>query len=183
MVKPTWEEYAPEEKDLVIESDPGMAFGTGTHETTSMCIKLMEKYVKPGDMVLDVGCGSGILSVAASLLGAGNTLAVDIDPEAVKVASENVVLNGCSDRVAVMEGNLVEGIDFKAHVVAANLMADLVMMLSSHVALHLLPGGIYISSGILTEKEKIVSDAIVKCGFRIIEVIHDGMWCAIAATL
>ncbi|MCI7147140.1 MAG: 50S ribosomal protein L11 methyltransferase [Firmicutes bacterium] len=183
VVKPTWEEYAPEEKDLVIEIDPGMAFGTGTHETTSMCIKLMEKYVKPGDMVLDVGCGSGILSVAASLLGAGNTLAVDIDPEAVKVASENVVLNGCSDRVAVMEGNLVEGIDFKAHVVAANLMADLVMMLSNHVASHLLPGGIYISSGILTEKEKIVSEAIVKCGFRIIEVIHDGMWCAIAATL
>ena len=183
MVKPTWEEYAPEEKDLVIEIDPGMAFGTGTHETTSMCIKLMEKYVKPGDMVLDVGCGSGILSVAASLLGAGNTLAVDIDPEAVKVASENVVLNGCSDRVAVMEGNLVEGIDFKAHVVAANLMADLVMMLSNHVASHLLPGGIYISSGILTEKEKIVSEAIVECGFRIIEVIHDGMWCAIAATL
>ena len=82
-----------------------------------------------------------------------------------------------------VEGNLVEGIDFKAHVVAANLMADLVMMLSNHVASHLLPGGIYISSGILTEKEKIVSEAIVKCGFRIIEVIHDGMWCAIAATL
>ena len=125
VVKPTWEEYAPEEKDLVIEIDPGMAFGTGTHETTSMCIKLMEKYVKPGDMVLDVGCGSGILSVAASLLGAGNTLAVDIDPEAVKVASENVVLNGCSDRVAVMEGNLVEVIDLKAHLESKNHMADL----------------------------------------------------------
>lgn len=181
VVKPTWETYEALPEDLVIEIDPGMAFGTGTHETTSLCLKLMEKYVKPGDKVLDVGCGSGILSIGASLLDAGETLAIDIDPEAVKVSGENVALNNCSDKVTVQQGNLVDGIDFKANVIAANLMADLVMMLSEHAAKHMLRGGVYISSGILVEKEKLVAETIEKCGFEILEIREDGMWCAIAA--
>lgn len=181
VVKPTWETYDAKPDDLVIAIDPGMAFGTGTHETTSLCLKLMEKYVKPGDKVLDVGCGSGILSIGASLLEAGETLAIDIDPEAVKVSNENIVLNNCHERVIVRQGNLVEGIDFKADVVAANLMADLVMLLSEHVAKHLNDGGVYISSGILVEKQELVAETIKKCGFDILEIKEDGMWCAIAA--
>lgn len=181
VVKPTWESYEPENGEKVIEIDPGMAFGTGTHETTSLCLKLMEKYMKPGDHVLDVGCGSGILSIGAALSGAEKTLAIDIDPEAVKVSEENIELNKCRDRVDVRQGNLIDGVDFKADIVLANLMADLVKMLSGYVSSALKPGGIYISSGILIEKEEEVSGVIKDCGFDIIEVQRDGMWCAIAA--
>lgn len=184
VVKPSWEEYRAEPDDLVIEIDPGMAFGTGTHETTSLCMKLMEKYF--GEFgenvkVLDVGCGSGILSIAASLLGAGEVLGVEIDKDAVQVARENVQLNKCDDNVRVIEGDLTKGIDFKGDIIVANLMADLVMMLSKSARDHLEDGGIFISSGILTDKEKVVSEAITDAGFTIEEVMVDGEWCAIAA--
>ena len=184
VVKPSWEEYRAEPDDLVIEIDPGMAFGTGTHETTSLCMKLMEKYF--GEFgenvkVLDVGCGSGILSIAASLLGAGEVLGVKIDKDAVQVARENVQLNKCDDNVRVIEGDLTKGIDFKGDIIVANLMADLVMMLSKSAREHLEDGGIFISSGILADKEKVVSEAITDAGFTIEEVMVDGEWCAIAA--
>ena len=184
VVKPSWEEYRAEPDDLIIEIDPGMAFGTGTHETTSLCMKLMEKYF--GEFgenvkVLDVGCGSGILSIAASLLGAGEVLGVEIDKDAVQVARENVQLNKCDDNVRVIEGDLTKGIDFKGDIIVANLMADLVMMLSKSARDHLEDGGIFISSGILTDKEKVVSEAITDAGFTIEEVMVDGEWCAIAA--
>lgn len=182
-VKPTWHQYLPDENELIIEIDPGMAFGTGTHETTSLCMKLMEKYIKEGDAVLDVGCGSGILSIGAALLGAGEVLAVDIDPEAVEVSKENVAKNGCRDKVSVKIGNLAEGLDFKADMVLANLMADLVMNLSRHVGKVLRKDGIYISSGILTEKKEQVAAVIEECGFEIKEIREDGMWCAIAAVM
>ncbi|MFR8235902.1 MAG: 50S ribosomal protein L11 methyltransferase [Anaerovoracaceae bacterium] len=181
VVKPTWETYQAALGEKVIEIDPGMAFGTGTHETTSLCLKMIEKYMNTGDKVLDVGCGSGILSIGAALLGASEVLAVDIDPEAVKVSGENVALNNCQEKVSVQYGNLVDGIDFKANIVAANLMADLVMTLSSYVARHMTADGTYISSGILIEKEEQVAKVISDCGFVIKEIMEDGMWCAIAA--
>ncbi|MBQ9708236.1 MAG: 50S ribosomal protein L11 methyltransferase, partial [Firmicutes bacterium] len=200
VVKPSWEDYSPAAGDLVIEIDPGMAFGTGTHETTSLCMKLLEKYMgasaadkdkKSEDVkgsaegwglkVLDVGCGSGILSIAAARLGAGDVLGVEIDEDAVLVARENVELNGCSEGVKVIQGDLTKGIDYKADIIVANLMADLVMMLAGSAKAHLAPGGIFISSGILTDKEEIVSSAIVEAGFEIVEVAEDGEWCAIAA--
>lgn len=181
VVKPTWETYQAALGEKVIEIDPGMAFGTGTHETTSLCLKMIEKYMNTGDKVLDVGCGSGILSIGAALLGASEVLAVDIDPEAVKASGENVALNNCQEKVSVQYGNLVDGIDFKANIVAANLMADLVMTLSSHVARHMTADGTYISSGILIEKEEQVAKVISDCGFVIKEIMEDGMWCAIAA--
>lgn len=184
VIKPTWEEYEKQaEEELVLEIDPGMAFGTGTHETTTLCIKLLEKYTDKDDAVLDVGCGSGILSIAAALLGINNILGVDIDPVAVDVSKENVELNGFSDVVRIQYGDLTKGIDYKADVVVANLMADLVMMLSCDVAKHLKGKGIFISSGILIEKRDQVSEAIRNNGFEVVEVLEQGDWCAIAAKL
>lgn len=180
-VKPTWENYTPSAGELVIEIDPGMAFGTGTHETTSLCLALLEKYLQPGERVLDIGCGSGILSIGAALLGASAVLAVDIDPQAVFVSRENVALNGCEAVVRVQQGDLTKGLDFEADLIAANLMADLVIMLSPHAGQHLRRGGLYISSGILAEKCAEVEAAIREAGFAIEEIRQDGMWCAIAA--
>lgn len=184
VVKPTWEAYEKKGDELVIEIDPGMAFGTGTHPTTSLCVKLLEKYIEsPDDVVLDVGCGSGILSIASALLGVKKTVGVEIDPVAVDVARENVERNGLADRVEVLQGDLTKGLDLKADIVAANLMADLVMMLSADVAKHLRGRSIYISSGILIEKQEQVVRAIRDCGFRILEILEEGEWCAVAAAL
>ncbi len=184
VIKPTWEAYENKENELVIEIDPGMAFGTGTHPTTSLCVKLLEKYIEPGkDAVLDVGCGSGILSIASALLGAKDVLAVDIDPIAVEVSKENVNLNHLFEKISVIEGDLTKGLQFRADVVAANLMADLVMMLSKDVAAHLKGKSIYISSGILIEKQAEVVAAIEACGFHILDIMEEGEWCAIAAQI
>lgn len=181
VVKPTWEDYQAKENELVVEIDPGMAFGTGTHETTSMCIQALEKYVRSGDSVLDVGCGSGILTIAAARLGCEAALGIEIDSDAVEIAKSNVLLNGLSSKIQIQYGDLTKGVDYQADIVVANLMADLVIMLSSDACKHLKPNGIYISSGILNEKEEIVSEAIRNAGFEIIEVLHKNDWCAIVA--
>ncbi|MCI9639659.1 MAG: 50S ribosomal protein L11 methyltransferase [Emergencia sp.] len=179
VVKPTWESYERQGDEKVIEIDPGMAFGTGTHETTSLCVKMLEKYQKESDKVLDVGCGSGILSIAAAILGAEDVLGVDIDPVAVEVAAENIELNGVANVAKAQYGDLTKGIDYKADIVVANLMADLVMMLSEDVARHMQPGGLFISSGILVEKEVQVTEHLRSQGFGIVEVREDGGWCCI----
>lgn len=179
VIKPTWEPYTAKEGELVIELDPGMAFGTGAHETTVLCLELMEKYLKPGQKVLDVGCGSGILSIAADLMGSGDVLAVDIDPDAVEVAKENIK----SDRVKVVQGDLITGIDFRADIIVANLSIDLLELLSPSVGKHLEADGIYISSGILREKREQAKAIVEEAGFRIVEIIEKGEWCAIGAAL
>jgi ribosomal protein L11 methyltransferase len=193
VVKPTWEPYEPAEGEAVVEIDPGRAFGTGTHETTSLCIRALEDCIPKaaeeggtdasGVSVLDVGCGSGILSLAAYKLGARNILGIEIDPAAVEVARENVALNGLSDAIEVREGDLTKDLpeDAKYRVVVANLMADLVIMLSKDVRRHILPGGYYISSGILTEKEPAVRAAVEAAGFTVTGVPVDGEGCAIVA--
>lgn len=186
VVKPTWEDYQASGGEVVIQIDPGMAFGTGTHETTSLCLKMLERYLgenPAAKKVLDVGCGSGILSIGAALLGCADVLGVEIDEDAVKVAEENVALNQVQDQVRIMRGNLIEGIDFKADVLVANLMADLVITLAERAGTHLETGGVFISSGILLEKKDKVSAAIEAAGFEIIEIAEDGEWCAIAAKL
>lgn len=183
VVKPTWETYDNVEGYKVIEIDPGMAFGTGTHETTSLCVKMLDKYQKASDKVLDVGCGSGILSIAAALLGAKDVLGVDIDPIAVEVAVENLELNKVENVARAQFGDLTKGVDYKANIVVANLMADLVMMLANDVAKHMEPDGYFISSGILVEKEEVVADHLKEQGFRIVEIKEDGLWCAIVATI
>ena len=197
VVKPTWEEYEAKADELILQIDPGMAFGTGTHETTSLCMKQLEKYIgeRTGGIsccaqmgtdvqmpkVLDVGCGSGILSIAAALLGCTDVLGVEIDEDAVEVAKENVALNSVEGAVKVQQGDLTKGIDYKADIIVANLMHNLVMMLAPSAKKHLAKDGIFISSGILTEKRDQVADAIKKAGFEILEIPEDGEWCAIAA--
>lgn len=179
---------------FVIEIDPGMAFGTGTHETTSLSLRLMEKYVKPGDKVLDVGTGSGILAIAAAKLGAEDVLGIDIDEDAVRVANENInnnlqvgtipnekIASGTVPSAKAVVGDLTEGIDFTADVVVANLLADLVMKLTSSVAKHMADDAIYITSGILIEKQKQVAECLTENNFTIVEILEDGEWCAIAA--
>ena len=199
VVRPSWESYDARPGDLVIEMDPGMAFGSGLHETTSMCIRALEKILAGGSesgrpqtadaeedgcrgmKILDVGTGTGILAIAGVLLGADEALGIDIDPDAVRVAGENIEKNGLSDKITAQYGDLTEGVDYKADIVVANLMADLVMRLSPAAAGHLAKGGWYVTSGILDIKEDIVSEAIREAGFAIEEVLHDGEWCAVVA--
>lgn len=192
VVKPGWEDYEAEDGELVIEMDPGMAFGSGLHETTSMCIKALEKDLGSGSeksydpfrypiKVLDVGTGTGILAMAAVLLGADEALGIDIDDEAVRVANENIAKNRLEGRICIRHGNLMDGIDYAPDIIVANLMADLVMMLSPAAAAQLRPGGIYITSGILDIKEAAVKKTIEESGFDIIEVLADGEWRAVVA--
>ena len=184
VVRPSWEAYDPKPEDLVIEMDPGMAFGSGLHETTSMCIKALEKILADGCggiKILDVGTGTGILAIAGALLGADEALGIDIDTDAVRVANENIEKTGLADRITAQYGDLTEGVDYKADILVANLMADLVMRLSPAAAGHLERGGWYVTSGILDIKEETVSRAIREAGFAIEEVLHDGEWCAVIA--
>ncbi len=184
LIKPTWEQLTDAgSQDIVIEIDPGMAFGTGTHETTSMCIEMLDAWIRPGMRVLDAGCGSGILSIAAAKLGAADVLGVDIDETAVEVAKENIALNHMEQAARAEYGDVTEGVDYKADLCVANLMAELLCMITPDVPAHLTPGGLYISSGILVEKEQLVLDALKSSGFRIQEVREKGEWCCIAASL
>ena len=181
VVKPEWEEYSPQEGEIVIEIDPGMAFGTGTHETTSMCINQIEKNLKAGDRVIDIGSGSGILSMAAVLLGAEKATEVDLDPVAVRVALENVELNNLQDKIEILHGNLTDVIREKADIVVANIMADIILILLEDVREFIKDDGLFISSGIIQEKRAAVEARLLEKNFSIVEVETKGEWCAITA--
>ncbi|WP_316571972.1 50S ribosomal protein L11 methyltransferase [Neobacillus sp. YIM B06451] len=182
-VVPTWEEYTPVNSDeLIIELDPGMAFGTGTHPTTVMCIQALERTVKQGDEVIDVGTGSGVLSIAAALLGASSIKAYDLDEVAVKSARLNIKLNKVQDRVLVAQNNLLDGIEERsADVVVANILAEVILRFTDDVARVLKPGGTFIASGIIQAKKDLVKDAIINEGFSIVETIVMEDWVAIIA--
>ena len=183
VVKPTWEDYEVQSGDLVIELDPGMAFGTGTHETTTMCMRELEKYVTEDSKVFDIGCGSGILAIAAAKLGAKDVIAVDLDEVAVKVAAENVVHNHVQDSVQVLHGNLIDVVSDKADIVVANIIADIIKILARDVHSCMKEDAVFISSGIIHAKVNEVKESLIENGFEIIEVKTLGEWNAIVAKL
>lgn len=182
VVKPIWETYEVKGDELVIELDPGMAFGTGDHETTKMCMQALEKYVKEDSIVFDVGCGSGILAIAAAKLGAKKAIGVDLDPVAVDSAKKNVEFNNL-DNIEILEGNLVEVIDAKADIVVANIIAEIICVLTEDVKRVLKGNGYFITSGIIHDRVDMVVSKLKSVGFEIIEINKDGEWNCIVAKL
>ena len=182
VVKPIWEEYEVKDEELVVELDPGMAFGTGEHETTRMCIQALEKYVQKDSTVFDVGCGSGILAIAAAKLGAKLAVGVDLDPVAVESAKENVGFNNI-DNIEILHGNLIEVIDGKADIVVANIIAEIICILTEDVSRVIKPNGYFITSGIIHDRVEMVTNKLEECGFEVVKVNKDGEWNCIIAKL
>ncbi len=178
VVKPTWEPFDPAPDDKIIEMDPGMAFGSGTHETTGMCISLLEEVIHGGEDVIDVGTGSGILAIAAALLGAGHVLAVDIDPDAVRVASENVAQNHVESVVTVQEGDLLKYIDETCEICVANIISDIIISFAAPLKAHIRPGGLFICSGVVRERTEEVREALLRADYEIMKTEHRGEWTA-----
>ena len=176
VIKPSWEKYAPKEGEHIIEIDPGMAFGTGTHHTTNMMMERLEKVITPDSTVFDVGTGSGILAIAAAMLGAKSVKAVDIDGVAVRVAKENVADNGLSEQIEVREGDLLHGTEGKADVIIANIIADIVIMLLQDIPQKLNDDGVLLASGIIEERMPDVEAAAQAQGLYVDAVDHRGGW-------
>ncbi len=179
VVKPSWENYDGEDVDIIIEMDPGGAFGTGTHETTMMCVQYLEKYVKQSDLVYDIGCGSGILAVAAAKLGAESVKAVDLDKAAVEASIANVEMNDVSSQIDVLEGNLFDLLTEPADVIVANIIADVIIMVSKYIHRFMKDDTVFIASGIIIDKKNEVIEALEKNGLEIIDVKVLGEWAAV----
>ena len=180
VVCPSWEAYDRKLDEVVLTLNPGMAFGTGTHETTRLCMELLEKYITPQDTVLDVGCGSGILAITAALLGANKIIGCDIDEVAVKVAGENAALNGVQDRIAFHQGDLTSQVEGSFQIICANIVADVIIRLSEDAGRYLAKDGIFITSGIIDTREQDVLNALEQNGFQVIERRTSGGWVALA---
>lgn len=180
LIRPTWEEVQDSGGRTVLDLDPGLAFGTGTHETTRLCMELLEQYVRPGMNVLDVGCGSGILSVAALLLGADKAVGVDIDELAVKTAVENAEINHVEDRFTGICGNLTDQVTGTYDIVVANIVADVIIMLTKDVEQFMKPDTVYLMSGIIDTREQDVL-AAVEQHFTIIDRKEEKGWVALSA--
>ena len=182
IIKPGWEEYEAQPGDKIITIDPGMAFGTGTHETTGMCVALAEEYVKPGMTVMDIGTGTGILAITAAHMGAKSVLASDIDPMAVRVAKENVKINGFEDVITCVCGDLMEKATGTADVIIANIIADVIIHICAAARGLLNEGGTFICSGIAREREDETLKALNEAGYTKLDVRHMGEWTAIACS-
>ncbi|MGM0752230.1 MAG: 50S ribosomal protein L11 methyltransferase [Bacillota bacterium] len=181
-IVPTWEDYTPVHSDeLIIELDPGMAFGTGTHPTTVMCIQALERIVKKHDTVIDVGTGSGVLSIAAAQLAADNVRAYDLDEVAVRSARLNVKLNKVQQTVTVEANNLLNGVTGQADVIVANILAEIILRFTKDAFELVKPGGFFITSGIIQPKKQEVRDALESAGFIIEEIMVMEDWVAIIA--
>ncbi|QUO33175.1 50S ribosomal protein L11 methyltransferase [Faecalicatena sp. Marseille-Q4148] len=190
LIIPSWEEVKPEDEDkMIIHIDPGTAFGTGMHETTQLCIRAIRKYVTEGAEVLDVGCGSGILGMLALKFGAGHSLGTDLDPCAIDATHENMEVNGIrKDQYEVMIGNIIDDTTVqdavgyeKYDIVAANILAEVLVPLTPVILHQLKPGGIYITSGIIDDKETKVVETVKAAGLEVLEVNHQGEWVSVVA--
>ena len=182
VIVPTWREYENEEGKYVINIDPGMAFGTGGQETTSLCIKNLEKYVKPHDNVIDVGCGSGILSIAASYLTDGSLKAVDLDKLAVDVSRENFALNNLENRIEVEEASLLTKETKKYDVIVANILAHIIELMLEDAYKLLEDGGYFITSGIIKDKKDELLEKMLEQGFKLVEETSDNEWYSFVVT-
>ncbi|HHY92817.1 MAG TPA: 50S ribosomal protein L11 methyltransferase [Firmicutes bacterium] len=181
VIKPAWEDFPAGTDDIVIELDPGMAFGTGTHPTTAMALTLLEKYLKPGASVFDIGTGSGILAIAAARLGAGEVTAVDADPVAVEAAWENCQRNGVTDQVSVQAGSLFEELPGTADLILANITPSVLLELVPELGRHLNPGGCFIGSGVIEPSFDEVKEALLAQGLKLVEILGQEEWVAFAA--
>lgn len=181
-VTPTWETYEPRSKEeIIIELDPGMAFGTGTHETTTLCMKALEKYMTPDDVVIDIGCGSGILSITSVKLGAEHVYAYDLDEIAVKSALENIAINRCGERVTVKHQDLLTNVHHQVDVVVSNILAEVIIKVTPDVRSVLKDKGLFIASGIIDSKLEEVVQELKNNGFKMIEIQHDGHWVSVVS--
>jgi ribosomal protein L11 methyltransferase len=184
VVKPTWRDYQAAPDDIVIELDPGMAFGTGTHPTTALCITMIEKYLSTGDSFLDVGTGSGILMIAAAKLGAGRLCGIDKDEVALEVAAQNLQLNNINPKIfRLTTGNLVSDINESFSFVAANIFSHIILELLQDISRVLTDEGILVCSGIIEENKQTVISAMENIGFEIVETAVKEEWVAIAGRL
>ena len=179
VIKPTWEEYEPKDDEVVIELDPGAAFGTGTHATTSMCIRQLEKLVKPGMTVFDVGTGSGILSIISAKLGATNIQAVDYDDSVLKIVEENLEQNNVQDIISVAQSDLMQNVHGKAELVIANIIADIIIRLFDQLDEHLEQGGTLLTSGIIEDRIEDVLSAAEAHGYGVVERMESKGWACI----
>ena len=190
LIIPSWEEVNPEDSDkMVIHIDPGTAFGTGMHETTQLCIRQIRKYTTPETTILDVGCGSGILGMLALKFGAKYSVGTDLDPCAIEATYENMEVNGISKEMyEVMIGNIIDDKDVqdkvgygKYDIVVANILADVLVALTPVIVDQLKDGGIYITSGIIDDKEETVVEAVKAAGLEVLEVTYQGEWVSVTA--
>ena len=182
VIVPAWEKYDAGDGEIIVRMDPGMAFGTGSHETTRLVIGLLEKYVKSGERTLDVGCGSGILAICASKLGAGLCRAYDIDPVAVKVARENIKDSG-QKNITCDQSDLLRQVDIHDggyDIICANIVADIIIRMTPDVAPYLKDDGVLLASGIILERAGDVISCFEANGFEIVETVEDNGWCALA---
>ena len=190
LVIPSWENVKPEDSDkMVIHIDPGTAFGTGMHETTQLCIRALKKYVTSETEILDVGCGSGILGMLALKFGAKHSLGTDLDPCAIDATHENMEVNGIrKDQYEVMIGNIIDdkavqdAVGYEKYdIVAANILADVLVPLTPVIIHQMKPGAVYITSGIIEDKEQVVVEAVKAAGLEVLEVNHQGEWVSVVA--
>ena len=181
-IVPEWEAYDNNER-IVIKINPGMAFGTGTHESTYMCLELLERYVKKDDEIFDIGCGSGILAIAGIKLGAKRALAVDIDDKCIDASHENAGLNNLEDKMEIKKGNLLDVVKGRADLIVSNIIAEIIVDEIKNLKNHMDEGGIFITSGIIKERRQMVIDALEENGFEIIDELEKNNWVAIVGRL
>lgn len=190
LIIPSWEEVKPEDEGkMIVHIDPGTAFGTGMHETTQLCIKQIRKYVNEETKILDVGCGSGILGMLALMLGASHSVGTDLDPCAIDATYENMEVNGITrDRYEVMIGNIIDDkavqdkVGYESYdIVVANILADVLVPLTPVIVNQMKQGGIYITSGIIDDKEETVVEAVKAAGLEVLEVTYQGEWVSVTA--